>query len=90
MEGIMHETTLREVGGTVMLAVPEALLDELNLKVGSSVAIGVADGHFILAPTRRRSRYTLEELISQCDPNAPVDAETREWLDAPSVGKELL
>jgi len=41
------------------------------------------------APSRpRKSRYTLSELMTQCDLNAPLSAEDRAWLDAPAVGRE--
>jgi antitoxin component of MazEF toxin-antitoxin module len=38
----------------------------------------------------RRSRYTLDELVEQCDPEAPLSAEDREWMDSPAVGREAL
>lgn len=43
------------------------------------------------APTRHRKavRYTLAELIAQCDPSAPLTEEDRAWLDAPPVGREI-
>ncbi len=31
-------------------------------------------------------RYTLAELIAQCNPDAPMTPEEREWVDAPAVG----
>jgi hypothetical protein len=41
------------------------------------------------APSRpRKPRYTLSELMTQCDPKAPLSAEDRAWLDAPAVGRE--
>ena len=85
----MHTTHLRKVGGSVMLAVPPALLDVLNLGVGAKVDIGVEDGRLIVTP-RARPRYSLEELIAQCDDTAPDDDGDRAWLDAPPVGNELL
>jgi antitoxin component of MazEF toxin-antitoxin module len=36
----------------------------------------------------RKGRYTLGELVAQCDPDAPLSAENRAWLDAPAVGRE--
>ena len=36
----------------------------------------------------RKSRYTLAELMSQCDANAPLSAEDRAWIDAPAIGRE--
>ena len=35
-----------------------------------------------------RHRYTLSELMSQCDPDAPLSVEDQAWLDAPSLGRE--
>jgi len=37
---------------------------------------------------RKASRYSLSELMAQCDVNAPLSAEDRAWLDAPAVGRE--
>ena len=84
----MHTTTLRKVGGSVMLAVPPALLDVLELRAGANVRIGIEDGRLIVA-LRPRPRYTLEELLAQCDENAADDAD-HAWLEAQPVGKELL
>ena len=40
----MHTTNLRKVGGSVMLAVPPAILDLLHLQGGATVGIAVAGG----------------------------------------------
>jgi antitoxin component of MazEF toxin-antitoxin module len=37
-----------------------------------------------------KPRYTLDELLEQCDPQAPMNEEARAWLDAPPVGREAL
>ena len=39
---------------------------------------------------RKRPRYTLKELIRQCDLSVPLTDEDRAWLDAPPVGRESL
>ena len=41
------------------------------------------------APTGK-SRYSLSELIQQCDTTVPPSDEDREWLDAPAAGREAL
>ena len=38
----------------------------------------------------RKGRYTLAELMAQCDPQAPVSPEDRDWLDSPPVGREAI
>ena len=85
----MHSTNLRKVGGSVMLAVPPALLDLLKLQAGARVAIGIEDGRLIVAP-RTRPSYSLDELLAQCDETAPADDEDRAWLEAGPLGNELL
>lgn len=84
----MSEAKLRKVGGSVMLAVPPALLDELGVGAESVVDLTVKKGKLVVAPKSRR-RYTLDELIAQCDPKAPLDRD-EEWLSAPRVGRELI
>ena len=85
----MHTTSLRKVGGSVMLAVPPAILDLLQLEAGSSVGLAVANGRLVIEPMTR-PRYTLDELLAQCDAAAPINAEDRDWLESQPVGNELL
>jgi antitoxin ChpS len=85
----MHTTNLRKVGGSVMLAVPPALLDILHLQPGAKVGLAVESGRLVVEPRQRR-RYTLDELLAQCDPKATRSKQEREWLDSKPVGGELL
>jgi antitoxin ChpS len=85
----VQTTNLRKVGGSVMLAVPPALLDMLHLQPGATVGIGVENGRLVVEPKQRR-RYTLDELLAQCNPKARRSKEEREWLDSKPVGGELI
>jgi antitoxin ChpS len=85
----MHTTNLRKVGGSIMLAVPPALLDLLRLRPGAKVGIAIESGRLVVDP-QPRPRYTLNELLAQCDPKARRTKEEREWLDAKPVGRELI
>ncbi|HQT90025.1 MAG: antitoxin [Acidiphilium sp. 37-64-53] len=85
----MHTTNLRKVGGSVMLAVPPALLDVLHLAAGAKVGLAVDNGRLVVEPSVR-PRYTLDELLAQCDPAADPVTEDLDWLDAKPVGSELL
>ena len=85
----MHTTNLRKVGGSVMLAVPPALLDLLRLGVGAKVDIAVDNGRLIVEP-RKRPIYSLDELLAQCEEADTPSTEDRAWLDAKPVGNELL
>ncbi len=85
----MHTTNLRKVGGSVMLAVPPALLDMLQLKAGASVGIAL-DGDALVVKASDLKRYTMSELLEASDyTGAPFD-EDREWLDSPTAGRELI
>ena len=85
----MYTTNLRKVGGSVMLAVPPALLDLLHLRVGTTVAVAV-DGKRLVVEAQQRPHYTLDELLSQGDSSAELTEEDHEWIDAKPVGGELL
>ncbi|ERM12724.1 MULTISPECIES: AbrB/MazE/SpoVT family DNA-binding domain-containing protein [Pantoea] len=85
----MYTTRLKKVGGSVMLAVPPAVLKTLGLSTDSEVGMTIDSGCLIIEP-QKRPRYSLEELLAQCDPHDEISEEGREWIDAPAVGKELL
>jgi antitoxin ChpS len=85
----MYTTNLRKVGGSVMLAIPPALLDILRLRPGAKVGIAVESGRLIVEP-QSRPRYTLDELLAQCDAKAARTGEEREWLDDKALGEELI
>jgi antitoxin ChpS len=84
----MYTTNLRKVGGSVMLAVPPAFLDQLHLQAGAMVGLAVTDGQLVVDP-RPKPRYTMAELLAASDYSQPPSTEDREWIDAPAVGGEL-
>jgi antitoxin ChpS len=85
----MHTTNLRKVGGSVVLAVPPAFLDQLHLQAGATVGLAVDHGCLVVNP-RPRPRYTLAELLAASDYREHQPIMEREWVDAPTVGGELL
>jgi antitoxin ChpS len=85
----MLTTKLRKVGGSVMMVVPPSVLDMLHLQADATVALAV-EGERLIVESPRRLRYTLAELLAQCDASAPLPEEDREWLDSGPLGRELL
>ena len=85
----VHTTHLRKVGGSIMLAVPPAVLDLLELRVGAKVDIDVDNGRLVIEP-KLRPNYSLDELLAQCDEPAALSSEDRDWIDAKPAGNELL
>jgi antitoxin ChpS len=71
-----------------MVAVPPAMLDELGVETDSIVDLAVKNGKLVIVP-QKRPRYTLEQLIAQCDPKAPREKD-RSWVSGGPVGRELI
>ena len=84
----MHMTKLRKVGGSVMLAVPPAILEQLDLREGATVGVVVEGGRLVIEAGRRK-RYRLAALLAVSDFSEPQPREQREWIDAPAIGREL-
>jgi len=82
-------STLRTVGGSVMMAIPKPLLDTLGLATNAKLDLTVEDGKLVAVP-RKRPKYTLEELLAQCDPNAEITEEEKMWMNLEPVGKEII
>jgi antitoxin ChpS len=85
----MYTTNLRKVGGSIMLTVPPAILDIMHLRAGATVGVAIDGGRLVVEPQPRR-RYTIDELLAQCDASAELTPEDKEWLEGRSAGDELL
>jgi antitoxin ChpS len=86
---MMLTSTLRTVGGSVMMTIPKAILEGLGLAANEKVALHIEHGRLVVEP-RPRPRYALADLIAQCDPAAPGDSERQDWDKAEPVGREVL
>jgi len=85
----MFSTHLRKVGGSVMLAVPPAILKMVRLQSGAAVNIAVENGRLIVEPETRK-RYSLHELLAQCDISAPTAGADAQWTASAPKGRELI
>ena len=86
----MLTSTLRAVGGSIMMAVPKSILETLGLSANEKVSLRIEGDHLVVEP-RRRPKYTLEELLAQCDAGAEqAGAEEVEWDRAEPVGREVI
>jgi antitoxin ChpS len=83
-----YQTKLRKVGGSVMIAIPPVVLDELGLVAGAAMDIAVKSQKLVLEPRSRR-RYTLDELLKQARPVKRSKAD-RAWTAGGPVGRELI
>ena len=55
----MYTTRLKKVGGSIMLAVPPAVLKTLELSMDSEVGMTINNGCLIIEP-QKRPHYSLE------------------------------
>ena len=85
----MHTTNLRKVGGSIMMAVPPAILDLLHLQAGSAVGISVENGRLVAEP-QVKPRFTMAELLAASDYSQPQPPDELEWVHAPLAGAELI
>jgi antitoxin ChpS len=81
------EVVLRKYGNSTVAVLPPAVLKDLGLSAGQSMSLDTTDdGKIILAPKRR---YTLADLLAQCNPKAAPPVDLALWESARPVGKEV-
>ncbi len=61
----MAAATLRAVGGSVMVAIPKPLLEDLGLKADSKVKLTVENGRLVVESAAKPLRYELADLVAQ-------------------------
>ncbi|HTJ93468.1 MAG TPA: AbrB/MazE/SpoVT family DNA-binding domain-containing protein [Pararobbsia sp.] len=81
------ELSIQKWGNSAAVRLPASLLDQLDLELGDKLAVDVRREGMMLKPARRE--YTLESLVSQCDPRAPISDEDTAWDAAKPVGREV-
>jgi len=79
------QTRLRRIGNSTGLILPTGVLKTLKLKQGDSIDIETKNDVILIK--KDKPRYTLEELIAKCDPDAPPV--THEWDNVKPVGNEV-
>ncbi len=84
----MLTSTLRNVGGSVMMAIPKSLLEGLGFSANEKVALSVDHGRLVVE-ARSKPKYTLAELLAQCDPSVPEGADDQAWYNMEPVGREI-
>ena len=87
----MEFVTLRRAGGSLTLTIPRVFARTLGLAEGARIGVSVSEGKLIAEPAAvDRPRYSLEALLAECDPGAPLSAEDEAWLADGRRGSELI
>jgi len=79
----MRTTILRKIGGAVMVALPQALLEQAGLQAGSRVRIQAENRRLTIAAD---PHDTLAELLAASADPQPLSREDRAWVDPPEPG----
>ena len=89
----MTTVSIRKQGGAAIVTIPATLLRQLNVEVGSSLDLDVADGALTARPARpaKPRRYTLKELLRRATPKnmKALNRQTAHARAGKAVGHEL-
>jgi antitoxin ChpS len=72
-----------------MFAIPKPMLKGLGLHPNQQVEVSISEGRMIVEATVK-ARYSLAELLAECDFSQPMTTEDRQWLDSTPVGGEVI
>jgi len=81
--------TIKKWGNSLATRIPKAIVESVGLHLDQEVEIGAVNGKIIITPSKT-VEYSLDELLSQCNPEVMVlSQEDTAWINSPPVGKEL-
>ena len=81
------DVVLRKYGNSTVAVLPPLVLKDLGLAAGQAMSLHTTDdGKIVLA---RKRKYTLDDLLAQCDPEAAPPADMELWNAAKPVGQEV-
>jgi antitoxin MazE len=82
-------TTVQKWGNSLGIRVPKAIAEQLHLEQGSKIEFDASNGVLTIRPVRprrRRSKYTLQEVLGKYKGPYPH----RMVFNDPPVGRELI
>ena len=84
------KTSIRKIGNSAGMILPAVILKKLNLSEGDEIEISEKGNQIVITPGKIKPKYTLKELLAQCDLNAPMPEIVNEWDNIQPVGRESL
>lgn len=78
--------TLRQSGGSIILAIPKAVAQTLDVEAGSVVQLSVEGRVLSVAPVRR----SLADRLARSPRSPAAWRRDDAWLDDAPIGRELL
>jgi len=81
------EVVLKKYGNTTVVVLPPSVLKDIGLRAGQSMSIEMTiDGKIVLSA---KKRYSLSELLSQCDLKAKPPKDLELWDNCKPIGQEV-
>ncbi|MCJ8286414.1 AbrB/MazE/SpoVT family DNA-binding domain-containing protein [Halomonas sp.] len=78
----------RSEANSATIRLPLELLRQLGLSDGDLLEVEVASHRLVLKAVASTPRYSLEELLARCDPEAPEPEDLAAWQEMGPVGRE--
>lgn len=82
------KTSIRKIGNSAGVIITANALRVAGIHLGDEVEIQESPGCIKIKSLK--PKYTLDELLAQCDDNVPMSDELEDWNASESVGNELL
>ncbi len=83
-------TNIRKIGNSSGMILPAVILKKLHLSEGDEVEISENGRQIMITPKKNKPKFTLKELLAQCDLNAPMPEAVKEWDEVSIAGREFL
>ncbi|NOQ79545.1 MAG: AbrB/MazE/SpoVT family DNA-binding domain-containing protein [Gammaproteobacteria bacterium] len=84
------KTNIRKIGNSAGMILPAVILKKLHLSEGDEIEISENGNQILLTPKQNKPKYTLKELLAQCDLKAPMPEAVKEWDEVQPAGLESL
>ncbi|AEI82204.1 PemI-like protein (plasmid) [Cupriavidus necator N-1] len=81
------ELSIQKWGNSAAVRLPTTLLEQLKVALGDKLSVDVRPDGVMLKPARHK--YSLDELVAQCDPKAPTPRGLADWSGVKPVGREV-
>lgn len=82
------ELKIQKWGNSAAVRLPVDLLRKYGLHDGDVLEVEDEPTKLVLKPITAKPKYTLKELLAQCDPDAPEPEELKAWDNMKPVGRE--
>ncbi|KJZ16989.1 MULTISPECIES: AbrB/MazE/SpoVT family DNA-binding domain-containing protein [unclassified Halomonas] len=82
------ELKIQKWGNSAAIRLPVELLRQLGLSDGDLLEVEETSHRLVLKPVASKPKYSLEELLARCDPEAPEPEDLASWQEMAPVGRE--